>query len=847
MLALPIDDVLPELLAVARRERAVVLEAPAGAGKTTRVPPALLELVGDKEIVVLEPRRLAARLAARRVAEERGERVGESIGYQVRFDSQVGNKTRVRYVTEELLLRQLLAQPQLEKVGAVVLDEFHERHIASDVVLALVAALQKTRDDLILVVMSATLEAAPVAAMLGCPVVRSQGRLYPVEIEYEAPGRERPLETRVASAVRRAHAADERGAMLVFLPGVGEIRRAADACAPASKTTGRELAILHGGLAAAEQDRALAPSAGAGKIVLSTNVAETSITVPQVTTVIDSGLARSPRHDPWSGLASLVVSKVSQASAAQRCGRAGRTAPGRCIRLYDEHDLSTRPHHDAPEITRSDLTGIALALAAAGFSVDSLHWLDQPPAPAITAAFALLERLGAVHGRDITELGRAMAPLPAHPRQSRIAIEGGRRGVLSDACVLAALVGARLRRPRARGRGPTLAAPSDLIEELVVLRSVARTRHRIDHNAARRHDVDIGAASEVLRVADQLEKRLRTDASTKAKASADDDNDDAQLIAIMSGFPDRIARRRRPGEPVFLLASGGAATLDTSSVVTGSDLIVAAVAGQHRRGTRTETVIRKASHVELDWVLEQHLDAITERDELEWDVDAERVTRVRELRLDQLVLEATVRPAQASPEASAVLAVAARKLGFQHFFDRRDAETLESWRARVAFAATCDDTISALTDDELDAALDDLCVGRTRLAELRGSELLDLLAARRSNQRAAIDRLAPTHVAIAGRRRVAVSYPDDREPWIESRLQDFFGSVDGPTVAGGAVPLVLHLLAPNGRAVQVTRDLAGFWSSHYPALRKQLQRRYPRHGWPDDPATSPPTRPGKRR
>jgi ATP-dependent helicase HrpB len=435
---------LPELVATLRDGNRLVLEAPPGAGKTTAAAPAALPVVAG-EILVLEPRRLAARLAARRVADELGEAIGGTVGYQVRFEDVGGPRTRLRYVTEAILLRRLLVDPRLGGVGAVFLDEFHERHLAGDLALALLARLQRgARPDLRLAVMSATLDAAPVVAFLGgCPRLSSEGRAFPVDVEHLAQPDTRPLEEQVASAVRRLAAEKLDGDVLVFLPGAAEIARAHGACA---RIPGLELATLHGDLPPAEQDRAVTPGPRP-KVILSTNVAESSVTIPGVVAVVDSGLARVAAHDPWSGLPTLRVTRISRASATQRAGRAGRTRPGRCLRLYTKHDFETRALHDAPEVRRADLAEAALLLHALGErDLAAFGWFEAPDAAALAAASALLDRLGAVHDGAPTPLGERLLKFPLHPRLGRLLVEAEGRGAGGDGALICALLGERDRR-----------------------------------------------------------------------------------------------------------------------------------------------------------------------------------------------------------------------------------------------------------------------------------------------------------------------------------------------------------------------------------------------------------------
>ncbi len=829
---LPIDDVLASLVAAVRERGAGVLVAPPGAGKTTRVPGALLDagLAGHGDVVVLEPRRLATRLAAARVASERGARLGDQVGYEVRFDRRVGAATRIRFVTEGVLTRQLLADPTLRGTGVVILDELHERHLAGDLALALCQRLRRgPRPDLKIVAMSATIDPGPVATFLDAPVVVSEGRTFPIEVEFAAAPDDRQLGKQVASAVRRLVSDGLDGDVLVFLPGGGEIRRAAEDLAELAARADLLVLPLHGDLSADEQDRAVA-RADRRKIILATNVAETSVTIDGVVAVIDAGTARVARHSPWSGLASLVIEPISKASATQRAGRAGRTRPGRAVRLYTKHDHDTRRERDAPEVARADLAEAALELHAAGFArLTEFPWFEAPPPAAAEAADELLRRLGAVdeHG-VVTATGRRMLRFPAHPRQARLLVEAERRGVAREGAVVAALLGARELRVERRGPGAAarIAADSDLIEDLDALLDARHDGLR--PGRLRDAGLDVATAMAVDRAARQLERLARDEAAAPRDDVA---VDDALLIAILAGYPDRLGRRRaRSAEIVF--AAGGSGTLAPSSVVIDAELMVAVDAGEVARG---KVSIRRASRVEPLWLLDLFPDRIAETDELVWNRDAGRVERAQRTTFDGLAIDERMDPAAArsDPDAAAVLAREALAAGIERFVD---AERLADWRARLSFAATHVPGLVPPGDDALAALLARACAGMTSFAELKKAALLDLLDAQIAEHRAALDRAAPTHVQL-GRRRVAVHYELDRPPWIASRLQDFFGLPRGPAVAGGRVPLVLHLLAPNQRPVQVTQDLPGFWQRHYPELRRQLMRRYPKHGWPEDPMT----------
>jgi ATP-dependent helicase HrpB len=859
MQTLPIDALLPEIVESLRRAPNLVVEAPPGAGKTTRVPAAVLEanVAGDGEVWVLEPRRLAARMVARRVAEERGEQLGETVGYQVRFEEVASARTRLRFVTEGVLTRRLLSDPRLASVGCVVLDEFHERHLQADLALALLRRLQRTsRSDLRLVAMSATLDAAPVAAFLDdCPVVRSEGRLFEIEIEHLAREDARPLAEQVEAAVRRLIGVGRDGDVLVFLPGAAEIRRAQEACAPLAEAHDLLVLPLHGELPPAEQDAAVRP-ASRRKIILSTNVAETSLTIEGVAAVVDSGLARVAAHSPWSGLARLEVARVSRASATQRAGRAGRTRAGRCIRLYTAQDFAARPAHDAPEIQRLDLAEPALELHAAGVNdLKSFDWFDAPAPHALDAADALLRRLGAidVDGR-VTPLGRRMLRLPLHPRLARVVVEAEARGVARAACVVAALINERDIRerevfaaPHEDGRRAAKKhSPSDLLELLDLFDEAARAQFA----PSRLHvlKLNAGAVRTVDRVRRQLQRAIKGDAQTN------EHQDEALLISILAGYPDRVARRRngaseaRDAETEVLLAGGGAAVLAQESVVRQSKFLVAVDAEERRAQGRarsrgaTTTVVRLASAIEPEWLLDLFSDFVTEDEDARWDSVRERVEVMSRLLYDGLVLDERRVEAARGAQVSRVLADAALEAGVERFVER---EQIEQFLARVEFAARAFPEAEFPAFDERDVreSLARMCEGRRSFTELReaarGGELVGALRGRLSGEQSRLlAKSAPERVALVSGRQARVNYERGKPPWIASRLQDFFGMRESPRIAGGRVALVLHLLAPNQRAVQVTSDLAGFWSRHYPQVRRELSRRYPRHDWREDPLSA---------
>lgn len=844
---LPIDEVLPDIVAGLQRARSAVIEAPPGAGKTTRVPLALLQagLAGEREVLVLQPRRLAARMTAARVAETLGEPLGATVGYQVRFESACGPATRLRFITEGLLARKLHADPQLRDVGLVVLDEFHERSLDADVGLALLRELQRgARPDLRIVVMSATLDGERVAAYLSegadvpCARIRSEGRMFPVAVEYAGAVGESELHSGVLRALTRLVDEGLDGDVLVFLPGAREIARAAEACAGFAAHAGLAVFPLHGELPPEQQDLAVRPCARR-KLILSTNVAETSVTIDGVVAVIDSGLARVAAHDPWTGIPTLQLSKISRASAAQRAGRAGRTRSGRCVRLYSQHDHDRRPEHTPPEVVRVDLAGALLDLHA--FTTDdpaAFPWFEAPPAAALQAGEALLRRLGAVDaGGRVTPLGRRILEFPLHPRLGRLLCEGIDRGIAGLACGAAALLSERSIRP------PGALASCDADADVLVdLADLERWKRR-GHEGAR--EIVPGPARRVLQVRDQLLRALPPEARDRSKESAlkEQEREDRLRMALLTAFPDRVAQAREDvgGFRALALAGGGAARLGPGSVVRTAPWLLALAVEQRREGERgAQVLVRNACAIEPEWLIDLFVDEIEERDELQWNPTRERVEGARELRYMGLLLERSTVTDRLPPAASELLREIALAAGPERFV--ADPEALHELMARSAFVAAHVPGAPVLDEATVRATLAELCEGRTSFAELRAADLYGHLLARVA-QGGALDRLAPTHVVLPGGRRAPVHYEPGKPPWLASRLQDFFGMTRGPCVMDGKVPLVLHLLAPNGRAEQITTDLAGFWDRHYPEVRKALMRRYPRHAWPEDPRTAaPPTR-----
>ena len=869
MQSLPIDSLLPEIVAELRRSPNLIIEAAPGAGKTTRVPSALLEArIGTGEVWVLEPRRLAARMAARRVAEERGERLGEIVGYQVRFEEVASRQTRLRFLTEGVLTRRLLSDPKLKQVSVVVLDEFHERHLQADLALALLRRLQQTtRPDLKLVVMSATLDAGPIANYLdNAPKLSSEGKRFEVALEHQPHEDNRPLADQVASAVGKLLAEKLDGDVLVFLPGAAEIRRAQAACAALANKYDLLVLPLHGDLSPAEQDRAVNP-ADRRKIILSTNVAESSVTIDGVIAVIDSGLARVASHSAWSGLATLNVQRVSKASAIQRAGRAGRTRPGRCLRLFTAQDFNARADHETAEVHRLDLAEPALELHSAGIAeLESFGWFEAPPASAIEAADSLLKKLGAIDAEGhVTKTGERMLRFPLHPRQSRMLIEAQSRGVFDEACTIAALIGERdiMASEMFNGRRTNVHAkhhsPSDLLDRLDLFAEAERAN--FSASVLRELNLDPGVTMAVNRVRRQLLGThappranirnspigLELPASQNQHAGARAYPDESLLISILAGYPDRVARRRniKDEKGELLLSGGGAVPLSPSSSVRSSEFLVAVDAEERRdAAANIIRVVRMASAIQPEWLIDLFTDHLRESVEAKWNAQLERVEVAERMLYDQLVIDERRSHTARGKEVTKALAEAALSAGWQKFADEEDVMRL---LARVQFIAQHfpESEMPAFDESDVRAALAEACTDLRSFAELRQAAgkggLIHLLKSKLTGEQSRLlNQMAPDMVNIAGRRNVRINYEfgqATQAPWIASRLQDFFGMTDSPKIAAGRVNLVLHLLAPNQRPVQVTKDLAGFWQRIYPQVRRELSRKYPRHQWPENPLT----------
>lgn len=834
--ALPIDEVMPRLLEVLAGRKPAVLVAPPGAGKTTRVPPALLDsgAAGRREVVVLQPRRLAARAAASRIALERGTPLGAEVGYEVRFERKASARTRLRVVTEGVFLRMLQADPYLDRVGAVVFDEFHERRLDADLALALVRSLRaEARPDLAVVVMSATLAPAVVAEFLGAPIVSSEGRLHPVTVRYQGNPSGIRLEDRVVGTVETA-LAETTGHVLVFLAGVGEIRRCR---AEWSRRTGRtdvRAHELYGDLSSAEQDAVLAPApAGIRKVIFATNVAETSVTIEGVTAVVDSGMARASYFDPVVGLDRLVLGGISRAAADQRAGRAGRTGPGLCFRLWSEAEHHRLPIADTPEIERVDLAGALLQLIDWGETdVQRFAWFEPPPPSSVERALALLANLGAVEGsgarQRITDLGRRLVRYPAHPRLARLLDRGAELGCLPRAARAAALLSER--DPFARlppGHRAMHRSASDLLDRVEQLEFMGRAS-AIDREGARR----------IKRAADQFERIAR---SVGEGGPAAPDDEATFLTAVAAAFPDRLARRRRSDDRqarrLGVMVGGRGVRLAESSSVMDAELFVCVEVVPQG----SDWLVPVASAVERSWLEPRHLSTALE---VEFDGSKEAVVAWRRTRFLDLVIEEATADIGGVSQAEVARVLAAAALGDP---DRAFALTepeLVQFLARIAFLRQwmpelgLPDWTGGVEGGAVDwrARLAELCVGRRSFAELRRAPMVDVLRGNLSPaQVAALEREAPARWTVPGGRKVPLRYEPGRGPVLAARIQELFGLRQTPRVAAGRVPLVVELLAPNHRPQQVTTDLESFWTKTYPVVRRELARRYPKHAWPENP------------
>jgi ATP-dependent helicase HrpB len=835
LLKLPIDDILPDLLESVRTHQSIILHAPPGAGKTTRVPLALLDILPPEagRIIMLEPRRIAAVSAARWMANTLGEEAGRTVGYSIRFDSCTSAATRIEVVTEGILTRRIQSDPGLTGVALVIFDEFHERSIHADLGLALCREVQQQlRADLKIMIMSATLDLQPLSRLLdNAPVISSEGRCFPVEFKYlDDKGHSRVAERMAAATIRALN--ETEGDILAFLPGSGEIR----ACAARLAESGvlqRNIVVcqLYGDLPIAEQQKTI--QAGAHrKIVLATSIAETSLTIEGVRTVIDCGVSRRLQYDPGNGLNRLVTVRESRASAEQRAGRAGRTAPGVCYRLYTPHTLYAMVPHTPPEILVTDLSQLLLELAAWGVTdLLQLGWLDAPPAAAQESARRLLAELDLFDdaGR-ITALGREVVRMPLHPRLGRLLLRSRELRCPGLGCRLAALLSERDLFRSAAGSSPPQISSSDIADRLE-----AFINRRMSGCNDRR--MDLSAVKNVERVTRQLERFLGV-----PEAKEDYDRDDERISRLLlAAYPDRLARRRGNDGGAYLLAGGRGARISERSAVRTADYIVALALDA---GNQAEAIVHLAAEIPESVIREERSRHIRSETEVNWDDREGRVIARRLERLGSIQLSTgTVIPSADQAVPAVIGAIRASELALLPM-----NEAVRQLQGRLLLLRSefperdWPDVSDALLYDTLEEWLAPHLAGISSAKRIAQLDIADIL--RQSldyRQQRELDQLAPTHLAVPSGSRIRIDYSGEI-PVLAVKLQELFGLAVGPSVCGGRVPVLLHLLSPAGRAIQVTSDLKGFWDGSYQQVKKELKGRYPKHPWPDDPWSAAPTR-----
>ncbi len=832
-ISLPIDGSLAQICQAVTSSSAVIVEAPPGAGKTTRVAPALMAVpeIASGRIVLVQPRRIAARTAAARIAYETGSQLGQQVGYQVRFDHQVTAATRIAVMTPGVLIRQIQSDSTLAAVTTVILDEFHERSLEYDLLLGMIRRLQQSvRADLRLVIMSATLNTVSISEYLGQPpVVRVDGHMFPVSIRYAKPGRTKNIVESVSETVPEAAERGE-GDVLVFLPGVGEILQVARNLHPLAQRRGWNVLPLYGDLAANEQDRVLAPSAQR-KIILATNVAETSLTIDGVRIVVDSGWARVQRVDPAVGLNVLALEPISRASADQRAGRAGRTASGICWRMWDEVTHRSRAAYTDPEILRVDLAEAVLQLAVLGEDPQRFPWITEPRGQTIDQAKELLERIGALADGQPTKLGRLLLKLPVHPRLARLLVEGHRLGITVPAAMAATMLSERDIFDR-RGastdsrRGiPTRVVTRcdcDISQRVLALQQFFQDGTQDWPMGSIRP----GAANQVQRVANQLLEQVYRELGP----TDENEIDDYLQRALLAAFPDRLAKRREPQKPKGLMVGGRGVRLDNGSGVTANELFLCIDVD----AAGAEATVRQASAVDPLW-----LDLVNLREADERFVHPTQgtvLTRRRTYWLD-LVIEET--PIATPLDEQTAQLLAKHSMANWHRVFPTDHRPLVSFLSRVRWLSMAlpDAGLPDLSEQGLQQKLVQWCWGLKSITEIRDLPWLDLVRSQLdSKQMQLLDHEAPENYQLPGGRRVALQYEIGKPPILAARIQDFFGLATTPRIAQGRVPLLLHILAPNNRCQQITDDLVSFWKNTYPTVRKELRGRYPKHAWPENPS-----------
>jgi ATP-dependent helicase HrpB len=814
----------------------MLLSAPTGSGKSTQVPQFLLDRIKEGQIIyVTQPRRVATRALAQRVSNERQSQLGHEIGYEVRFDRCISSATKIIYVTEGVLLRKLLADHTLKEAGAIILDEFHERTINVDLCLALIKKMQGgPRPDLTLVVSSATLNPKPLIKYLpDCAVITAEGRAFPVRIDYSTDGISTsvPIWQRICNHVARLVTEEPIGDILIFLPGAYEIRRTIESLQQHPASKGLKLFPLYGDLSAEAQDAALAPG-HERKVIVSTNVAETSLTIAGVRLVIDSGLAKKAGHDTRRGINTLLTEKISRASAEQRAGRAGRTAPGVCLRLWSESDHARRDAEETPEIHRVDLSETILGLLAAGYDSESFQWFDQPSKNNVDRAESLLEILGAFSGtsRKITPLGQSLANLPAHPRHARVLIEGKENNCPRTAALAIALTQTRsilIGSPKDNFKNE-LIRPGELRSDFIPpIRAWELAAERnFDLGFCRSWGIHSGRAREVAKIRNQLIQGIGLQLGSPENWQPQD-----LARSILSGYPEQVARKTRAGSSLYALSGGGHGELRRGSETKGIEWLVTADLEEIATKGTARLIMGMSSEINENWLAELFPDRFEDNQETLFDAKKRSVETRQTRRFGQLICDER---SLGEPDPSAAAALLAKEILAGRLKLKQWNADVEQWIERVNFiAAHCPETeIPVLDESGRMAICEQLCLGCTNYRQIKNKEVFSLVTDwLSSEQMGALSLLAPETYVLPNRRKpVRIKYKEG-DATIAATIQDLYDLEDTPLIAGGKYVLLVQVLAPNRRPAQVTRDMRGFWSDSYPDIRKQLAGRYPKHEW----------------
>lgn len=841
---LPIYEIESGLVAALKKQRRAVIAAPTGSGKSTQVPQMLLDhgLLGDGQVIVLQPRRLATRMLAARVAEERGGELGREVGYQIRLENITSSATRIKFVTEGILLRSMLSDPALRGVSALVFDEFHERHLYGDITLGRALDIQaSTRPDLIILVMSATLAIEQVKAYLDpCSIIESQGRTYPVDIRYADRSSDAPVWEQAVEAFAQLVRAGEPGDALIFMPGAYEISRTVQALEHAPAARGFMVLPLHGELNPRDQDAAVARYSQR-KIVVSTNVAETSLTIDGVRIVIDAGLARIPRYDPYRGINTLLIEKISRASADQRAGRAGRTAPGVCFRLWTEKEHRERPMQELPEIKRLDLSEVVLTLKASGIDhVGSFRWMEPPDERSLIKALQLLTDLGALEtggegeeGR-ITDLGRRMISFPVHPRYARMLLAGEQFGCVYQACLLAALTQGRDLLMRRQG-GMVDEQRDDLLGDSTTsdfFRMVRAWNYADKNNYRLEACKALGIHAQSARqVKPLLEHFLRIAKQEGFDTDPRPVEDAAVQKCILSGFSDQLARRLDAGTLRCILVHNRRGQIARESVVHDAPLVVAAEVHEiEGKGGELNVLLSQCTAVESGWLKELFPGHFNETVSVSYDsatkrVEAERQIRFRDLVMDSKRMDTPPLDAAADLLATEVIKGTLTLKQWDH--------AVEQWIQRVNnLAAWCPELgITAIAESDRHTMIAQVCYGAISYKDIKEKDVWPVVREWLNyQQQQQLELYCPERINLPNGRKAKLTYTSE-SPFISLRIQELFGIEDKITLARGRIPVLVHILAPSQRPVQITQDLAGFWRDHYPRIKQELQRKYPRHEW----------------